>query len=81
MFYQISFSQQVKWCTIISYKHAIYDLPHELLNDLVSQETTKYQESSKTPENDSQAPSLPAKMKTLLLREKNSWKTKIKAFP
>ena len=49
MFYQISFSSQVKRYTIISYKHGIYDLPHELLNDLVSQETTKYQESSKTP--------------------------------
>ena len=34
MFYIILFSPQVKQCEIIIYKHSIYELPHQLLNDL-----------------------------------------------
>ena len=34
MFYQIPFSPQVKRCASITYKHGIYELPHELPNDL-----------------------------------------------
>ena len=34
MFYQIFFSPQAKRCAIITYKHGIYGLPDELLNDL-----------------------------------------------
>ena len=34
MFYQIFLSPQVKRSAIISNKHGIYELPHELLNDL-----------------------------------------------
>ena len=34
MFYQIFLSPQVKRCAIISYKHGIYELPHEFPNDL-----------------------------------------------
>ena len=34
MLYQILFSQQVKRSVIISNKHGIYELPHELPNDL-----------------------------------------------
>ena len=34
MFYQIFLSSQVKRWAIIAYKHCIYELPHELLNDL-----------------------------------------------
>ena len=34
MFYRIFLSLQVKRCTIITYKHGIYDLPHEFPNDL-----------------------------------------------
>ena len=34
MFYQIFLSPQVKRCPIITYKHGIYELPHELTNDL-----------------------------------------------
>ena len=34
MFYQIFLSPQVKRRTIITYKHGIYELPGELLNDL-----------------------------------------------
>ena len=34
LFHQIFLSPQVKQCAIISYKHGIYELPNELLNDL-----------------------------------------------
>ena len=34
MFYQIFFSPQLKRCAIITYKHGIYELPHEFPNDL-----------------------------------------------
>ena len=34
MFYQNFLSPQVKRCVIITYKHGIYELPHELPNDL-----------------------------------------------
>ena len=34
MFYQILLSPQVKRWAIITYEHGIYELPHELPNDL-----------------------------------------------
>ena len=34
IFYQVFFSPQVKQSVIISNKHGIYELPHELTNDL-----------------------------------------------
>ena len=34
MLYQIFFLPQVKQYVIITYKHGIYELPHELPNDL-----------------------------------------------
>ena len=34
MFYQTFLLPQVKRCAIITYKHGIYELPHELPNDL-----------------------------------------------
>ena len=34
IFLQIFLSPQVKRCTIITYKHGIYELPHKLPNDL-----------------------------------------------
>ena len=34
MFYQIFLSPQVKRWAIVTYKHGIYELPHELPNDL-----------------------------------------------
>ena len=34
MFYKIFLLSQVKQCVIITYKHGIYELPHELPNDL-----------------------------------------------
>ena len=33
-FYQIFSAPQVKRYAIITYKHGIYELPHEMLNDL-----------------------------------------------
>ena len=51
MFYQIFFSPQVKRCTIIAYKHGMYEFPHDLpkdLKDLGSQEIRKYHENPKT---------------------------------
>ena len=50
MFYQIFFLLQVKRCAIITYKHGIHELPHDLPNDLGLQEIRKYQESLKTKE-------------------------------
>ena len=34
MFYQILLSPQVERPAIITYKHGVYELPHELPNDL-----------------------------------------------
>ena len=34
MFCQTFFSPQVTGCVIITYKHGMYELPHELLNHL-----------------------------------------------
>ena len=34
MFYQIFLSPEVKWIVIISNKNGIYELPHELPNNL-----------------------------------------------
>ena len=34
MFYKIFLSPQVKQCTTVTYKHDIYELSHELPNDL-----------------------------------------------
>ena len=39
MFYQIFLSPQVKRWTIITYKHGIYEVHHELPNNLRSQDT------------------------------------------
>ena len=36
IFYQISLSPQVKWAVIISNKNGVFELPHELPNDLRS---------------------------------------------
>ena len=34
MFYEIFLSPQVEWWAIITYKHGIWELPHELRNNL-----------------------------------------------
>ena len=68
MFYQIILSPQVKRCAINTYKHGIYELPHELPNNL----RLSHRQSVQTPKNDSPAPSPPAKMKMSLILAKNS---------
>ena len=72
MFYQIFLSPQVKRCTIITYKHGIDVLPHELPNDLrlITHEIRIHQESTQTPQNDSGAPNPAAKIKIPLILEK-----------
>ena len=48
MFYQISLSQKVKQCTIITYKDDICELPHELPNDLRLRISGNYEISGKS---------------------------------
>ena len=45
MFHQIFPSPQLKRWAIITYKYDIYELPHELPNDLRLSEIRKYQET------------------------------------
>ena len=47
MFEQISFSLQVNRCPVITYKHGIYKLPHELSNDLRLRILENYEISGK----------------------------------
>ena len=47
MFYQIFLSPQVKQWAIITYKHGIYELPNELLNDLRLRKLGKIRKVSK----------------------------------
>ena len=68
MFYQIFLSPQVRRWAIISYKDGIYELPHDLPNDL-------------RLKNDRLVPSRPAKTEVLLILAENSWKTEIKLSP
>ena len=49
MFYQIFLSPQVKRCAIITYKHGIYKLPHELPNDLRLKDLRKLGNIRKVP--------------------------------
>ena len=35
MFYRIFLSLEENQCAIITYKHRIYEFPHELLNNLI----------------------------------------------
>ena len=78
MFHEIFFSPQVKRCAIITYKHGIYELPHELPNDLRLRilgnikKVLKPQESLQTLKSDSLVPSLSAKNKILLILAKTS---------
>ena len=74
---QILFSPQVKQRVIISNKHGIYELPHELPNNL---RLRKYQENPKVLENYNLVPSLPLKMKILSILAKNGKKKEIDLF-
>ena len=60
-----------------TYKHGIYQLPHELPNDLRSQEIRKYQESVWSSQNDRLVPSPPCKNRNLLIIAKNSEKQQL----
>ena len=66
-------SLQVKRSSIISNKHGTYELPHESpTSALRSLEIKKHQKNLKTSKNDSLVPSLPAKIKILLIVAKIS---------
>ena len=88
MFYQIYLSPQVKRWAIISYKHGIYELSHELPNDLrlrKLRDLRKLGNFKKVPKLHriiAQCPVPPQKkMKALPILAENSWKTDIKLFP
>ena len=76
MFYEIFLSPQVEQSVILSNKHGIYELPHELPNDLrfIIKEIRECQEDLKTLLNCSLMPSLTPKMKILSTLPKNCWK-------
>ena len=69
MRYEIFLSSQVKRWAIITYKHGIYELPHELPKDI---RVRKYLEIVKTSLNDSLVPSPRVKMNVFLKLVKNS---------
>ena len=50
MFYEIFLSPQVYRWVIITYKHGIYELPHELPNDLRLRKLGNIRKVSKRPE-------------------------------
>ena len=75
IFYQIFLSPQVKRCAIITYKHGRYELPHELPNDL-----GKVGNIRKRSRLHSLVPSLPTKMKLLLILGKKYQKIATKLF-
>ena len=52
MFYQIFLSPQVKRCAIITYKHGIYELSHELPNNLRFKDLRKLETIRKLSEPD-----------------------------
>ena len=83
MFYQIFLSPQVKRWAIITYKHGIYELPHELPNDVRLGTWGNKEISGKCQRimDDSLVPSPSAKMKVLLILAKNSRKAEIKFSP
>ena len=68
MFYQILLSPQVKRLAIITYKYGIYELPHELPNDLRLRINKRL---IKLDKNDILVPSLPAQIKALLILAEN----------
>ena len=77
MFYQIFLSSKMKRCAIITYKHGIYALPHELPKDLrlrilYNDRLAAY--------NDSLVPILPAKIIILLIPVKTLEKQKLDFF-
>ena len=56
MIYQIFLSRQVKRCAIITYKDGIYELSHELPNDLSLRKLGNLRKASKTHRTIAQRP-------------------------
>ena len=83
MFYQILFSQHVKRSPVISNKQPIYELLHELPNNLRLRMLQNYESSKKSQTfiDYNLVSSSPPKMKILLMLEKTCRKIKIKCFP
>ena len=82
MFDQFFLSPQVKRCAIVTYKNEIYELAHELPNDLRLIILGIYEILGKCLNfiNDSLEPSCPAKMDILLIVAKKSHKIAITRF-
>ena len=72
MFYQIFLSPQVKQSAITSCRRT---------QDLRSYKIRKGQENLNTSKNYNLVPSLPPKLKILLILAKNCWKIKLKTYP
>ena len=72
MFDKIFVSTQAKRIVIISNKHGIYELPHELPNDLRLRTLGNQEEDLKTSQNYSLVLSLAPKIKILSILAKNS---------
>ena len=84
MFYQIFLSPQVERCAIIIYKHGIYELLHELPNQILGKGLRKLgniRKVSKPSRMIGQCLAPPAEMKILLILAKNFRKIAIKLFP
>ena len=83
MLYQIILLPQVKRCAIITYKHDIYELPHELLNDLKLRILGNQKISGKRLNFIEWYPSAQSscQIKILSILAKNSWKIEIRLFP
>ena len=70
MFDQMFLSPNVKRSAIISNKHGIYEIPHELPNDLRNLQIRKYQQILKTLYNYSPVLSISLKIKILSILAK-----------
>ena len=68
MFYQIFLSPQVKRWTMMTYKHGIYKLPHELWNDLGIRIWGNIRKVSKPHRMITQCPPPPQKKESFLNR-------------
>ena len=82
-FHQIFLSPKIKRCMNITYKYGIYQLPHELLNDLrirILKKTEKSENGLKLIEWESLRPSFPNKKEIFLIPAKNFWKVKRMLF-
>ena len=81
MFQQIFLSPKVKRCTIITYKHGMFELPHELPNDIRLRKLGNTRKVPQLHENNSLVPIPHAKIQILLVLAKNSREIAIKQFP